>query len=50
MEFYRKISKRINEYFENDEKKLCIDGARQIGKSYIIRSLAKKNAKKTILR
>lgn len=49
MEFYRKISKIINEYFENDDEKiLCIDGARQIGKSYIIRSLAQKHYKNYI--
>lgn len=49
MEFYRKISKKINEYFENDDEKiLCIDGARQIGKSYIIRSLAQKRYKNYI--
>lgn len=49
MEFYRKISKKINEYFENDDEKiLCIDGARQIGKTYIIRSLAQKYYKNYI--
>ena len=41
--FYRKISTIINEYFDDDNDKiLCIDGARQIGKSYIIRELASK--------
>ncbi len=41
---YRKISKYIEEYLTSDEKKiLCIDGARQVGKSYIIRELAKKH-------
>lgn len=35
---YRKISKRIEEYFSsNSNRMLLIDGARQIGKSYIIR-------------
>ncbi len=41
---YRKISKYIEEYLtSNEEKVLCIDGARQVGKSYIIRELAKKH-------
>ena len=41
---YRKISKYIEEYLTgNEEKILCIDGARQVGKSYIIRELAKKH-------
>lgn len=40
---YRKISTIINDYFNNnDEKILCIDGARQVGKSFIIRELGKK--------
>ncbi len=40
---YRKISKYIEEYLTgNEEKILCIDGARQVGKSYIIRELAQK--------
>ena len=40
---YRKISKYIEEYLKgNEEKILCIDGARQVGKTYIIRELAKK--------
>ena len=35
---YRKITKRIEEYFSsNSNRMLLIDGARQIGKSYIIR-------------
>lgn len=35
---YRKISKRIEEYLSSDSNRiLLIDGARQIGKSYIIR-------------
>lgn len=39
----RKIEKTINEYFEsNSNKILIIDGARQIGKSFIIRELGKK--------
>ena len=35
---YRKIAKRIEEYLSSDsDRMLLIDGARQIGKSYIIR-------------
>ena len=35
---YRKITKRIEEYFSSgSDRMLLIDGARQIGKSYIIR-------------
>ena len=38
--FYRKISKVINDYLKNDDAKiLCIEGARQVGKTYIIREL-----------
>jgi len=41
---YRKISNYIEEYLAgNEEKILCIDGARQVGKSYIIRELAQKH-------
>ncbi len=41
---FRKISKYIEEYLTgNEEKILCINGARQVGKSYIIRELAKKH-------
>ncbi len=41
---YRKISKYIEDYLTGDEEKiLCIDGARQVGKSYIIRELAQKH-------
>lgn len=40
---YRKITKRIEEYFLSDsDRMLLIDGARQIGKSYIIRWVGKK--------
>ncbi len=46
---YRKISKYIEEYLLGDESKiLCIDGARQIGKTYIIRELAQKHFKNYI--
>lgn len=38
---YRKIEQRINEYFASDsDKALVVTGARQIGKSYIIRYCA----------
>jgi len=41
---YRKISNYIEEYLTgNEEKILCIDGARQVGKSFIIRELAQKH-------
>ena len=40
---YRKITKRIEEYFSADsDRMLLIDGARQIGKSYIIRYVGEK--------
>ena len=40
---YRKISKYIEDYLTHDYNKiLCIDGARQVGKTYIIRELCKK--------
>lgn len=39
--FYRKIEKTLQEYYESkNEKILVIDGARQIGKSFIIRETA----------
>lgn len=39
----RKIENTINKYFDsNSNKILIIDGARQIGKSFIIRELGKK--------
>lgn len=41
---YRKISHYIEDYLTNNEDKiLCIDGARQVGKTYIIRELSKKH-------
>ena len=47
--FYRKISEKINEYFRtNDAKILCIDGARQVSKSFIIRECASKYYKNYI--
>lgn len=46
---FRKISSYIEDYLTgNEEKILCIDGARQVGKSYIIRELAKKHFKNYI--
>ena len=40
--FFRKIEKRLNEYYDDPLKKIMvINGARQIGKSYIIRETAK---------
>ena len=37
---YRKISERLKEYFSSgSDRLLVIDGARQIGKSYIIREI-----------
>lgn len=40
---YRKIAKRIEEYFSADsDRMLLIDGARQIGKSYIVRYVGEK--------
>lgn len=39
----RKISKKIEEYLKSDSNKmLIVDGARQIGKSYIIRYVGRK--------
>lgn len=46
---YRKISEYIEEYLKSDDNKiLCIEGARQVGKTYIIRELAKKHFKNYI--
>ena len=40
---YRKIKKRIEEYLSSDsDRMMLIDGARQIGKSYIIRHVGEK--------
>lgn len=39
---YRKIEKYIKQYLLSDEKKiLCLKGARQIGKTYIISKVIK---------
>lgn len=46
---FRKIEKYIEEYFKlKSNKVLLIEGARQIGKSYIIRYVSKKNFKNYI--
>ena len=40
---YRKIAKQIEEFLSsNSDRMLVIDGARQIGKSYIIRNVGQK--------
>lgn len=36
---YRKIEKEICKWIANDKKALLIDGARQVGKTYIIRKV-----------
>ena len=47
--FYRKISKKIEEYLDADTTRiLCIDGARQVGKSFIIREIGKRRFKNFI--
>ncbi len=40
---FRKIEKTIEDYLQSDTNKiLLIDGARQVGKTYIIRHAGKK--------
>ena len=39
----RKIEKRIQEFYKKDKKALLITGARQVGKTYIIREVGKAN-------
>ena len=36
---YRKVEKKITEWIENSKKALLIDGARQVGKTFIIRKV-----------
>lgn len=36
---HRKIEKKINDWINNSKKALLIDGARQVGKTYIIRNV-----------
>lgn len=41
--FYRKIEEKLNRYYQDENAKiLVIDGARQIGKSFIVRETAKR--------
>lgn len=43
---YRKISTQLEDYLTHDSKRiLCLDGARQTGKTYIIREVGKKHFK-----
>ena len=47
--FYRKIEPYIEKYLNDDQAKiLCIDGARQVGITFIIRYLAKRRYKNYI--
>ena len=40
--FYRKIEEKLRDYYKNDNDRIIIvTGARQIGKSFIIRETAK---------
>lgn len=41
MELKRKISRHIKEWYEEDKKALLIKGARQVGKTYVIRNTLK---------
>ena len=44
--FYRKIEEKLKQYYNStDSKIIVINGARQIGKSFIIRETAKKHFK-----
>ena len=46
---YRKIEPYLSAYFESDDKKiLIVDGARQVGKTYIITKLGKEKYKNFI--
>ncbi len=40
---YRKITSKLKEWYENGNKALMITGARQVGKTYIIREFLKEN-------
>ena len=42
----RKIAKRIQSFFQKDHKALLITGARQVGKTYIIREIGKADFEK----
>lgn len=46
---FRKISKKIEEYLTSDsDRMLLVDGARQVGKSYIIREIGRRKFKNYI--
>ena len=40
---YRKYEKRIQDWIDNGRKSLLIYGARQVGKTYLIREMLKRN-------
>lgn len=40
---YRKYEERIQNWIDNSKKALLIYGARQVGKTYLIRKMLKKN-------
>jgi predicted AAA+ superfamily ATPase len=44
----RKIEKRMDQFFDENQKALLLTGARQIGKTYIIRQYAKNHDKKLL--
>ena len=41
----RKIEKQIHDWLNNDSKALLIEGARQVGKTYVIRKCLEKAKK-----
>ena len=41
MELKRKISQNIKEWYRSDKKALLVKGARQVGKTYVIRNTLK---------
>ena len=43
---YRKITSKLEEWYKNSDKALMITGARQVGKTYIIREFLKENIDK----
>lgn len=45
---YRKIAEKIEKWAKNSKNALLITGARQVGKTYIIREVAKKNFKSIV--
>ena len=38
MELYRKVSRQIKDWYDNSNKALLIKGARQTGKTHVIRT------------